>query len=211
MRARNERLILGSIMHKLPPSFRPATPDDALAMAELVNFAGEGLPVYLWNKAVEPGVTVWDIGQQRAKRESGGFSYRNTVLREDDGRVVAALIGYPLPDVSEAVDLNELPGMFVPLQELEDMVPGTWYVNVLAAYPECRGRGYGSALLEIAEQLAADTGRSGLSIIVSDANDGARRLYERSGYREVASRPMVKEQWENRGENWVLLTKQFAS
>jgi len=45
-----------------------------------------------------------------------------------------------------------------------------------------------------------------MSIIVSDANSGARRLYQRAGYAEVATRPMVKEDWVNDGENWVLLT-----
>ena len=98
-----------------------------------------------------------------------------------------------------------MPAMFVPLQELEDLVPGTWYVNVLATYPEHRGKGYGAGLLSVARQLAIDTRRTGLSIIVSDANAGARRLYARCGYRELASRPMVKESWKNRGENWVLL------
>ena len=55
--------------------------------------------------------------------------------------------------------------------------------------------------------LAADAGKSGLSIIVSDANAGARRLYERQGYSEIATRPMVKDSWDNPGENWVLLKK----
>ena len=36
-----------------------------------------------------------------------------------------------------------MPPMFVPLQELEDRVPGTWYVNVLATLEEHRGKGYG--------------------------------------------------------------------
>ena len=31
--------------------------------------------------------------------------------------------------------------MFVPLQELENLAPGTWYVNVLAVRPEFRGLG----------------------------------------------------------------------
>ena len=98
--------------------------------------------------------------------------------------------------------------MFVPLQELENLAPGTWYVNVLAAYPEHRGRGYGGALLAVADRLAADTGNRGLSIIVADTNTGARKLYERSGYREVARRSMVKEDWQHPGTDWVLLTKQ---
>ena len=42
---------------------------------------------------------------------------------------------------------------------------------------------------------------------MSDANEGARRLYNRLGYEEVARRPMLKEQWENRGNNWVLMIK----
>ena len=196
-------------MITINPPYRQATPEDATAMAELVNIAGEGLPLYLWTGMAESDESPWDIGQQRARRDSGSFSYRNTVVRQDVDKVVSALIGYALPDVPEPINYDEMPGMFVPLQELENLVPGTWYVNVLATYPEFRGKGYGSDLLSIAEHLAADTGRSGLSIIVSDANTGARRLYERRGYVELATRPMVKESWQNAGENWVLLERRL--
>jgi len=149
------------------------------------------------------------VGRERALRESGAFSYRNAVIREAEGKVAATLIGYPLDDDPEPVDYSELPAMAAPLQQLEDQVPGTWYVNILAAYPEFRGRGFGQELLSIAEMLARDTARRGLSIIVSDSNAGARRLYERIGFAEVAQRPMVKEDWQNPGENWVLLLKKF--
>ncbi len=189
------------------PPHRAAMPDDARAMAELINIAGEGLPVYLWAKIAEPGQSPWEVGRQRAQRDSGSFSYRNTVVREEDGSVVAALMGYPLPDEPEATNYDELAPMFVPLQQLENLAAGTWYVNVLAALPECRGKGYGSELLGIAEELARLTQRKGLSIIVADANTGARRLYERQGYTERATRKMVKEAWENPGENWVLLIR----
>ena len=37
-------------MIELDPPYRRATPEDAAALAELVNFAGEGLPFYLWDK-----------------------------------------------------------------------------------------------------------------------------------------------------------------
>ncbi len=194
-------------MISLNPPFRAATPEDAAALAELINFAGEGLPVYLWEKMAEPGETVWDVGRRRARREEGGFSYRNAVVVEQEGAVVASLIGYALPDAPEPIDYDEMPAMFVPVQELENLAPGTWYVNVLAAYPEQRGKGHGTALLGQAERIAAAAGKSGLSIIVADANAGARRLYERCGYRETASRPMVKEDWQNPSANWVLLVK----
>ncbi len=198
-------------MVHLEPPFRRATPDDAPALAELINFAGEGLPLYLWAQMAEPGESAWDVGRRRALREQGSFSYRNAVVAEVDGGVVASLVGYPLPDEPDPIDYGTMPPMFVPLQELENLAPGTWYVNVLATYPQHRGMGYGTRLLGLAERLAEAAGKAGLSIIVSDANAGARRLYERCGYREVATRATVKEQWENPGENWVLLVKKRVS
>jgi ribosomal protein S18 acetylase RimI-like enzyme len=195
-------------MIALDPPFRQATPADARALADLVHFASEGLALHIWTKVAGPGGNPWDIGRERARRETGSFSYRNAVVAEDGGRIAAGLIGYPLPDRPEPIP-EGMPAMFVPLQELENLAPGTWYVNVLAAYPEDRGKGHGTALLAIAEGLAADIGRNGLSIIVSDANEGARRLYERCGYRETARRRKVKEDWETAGSNWVLLAKRI--
>ena len=99
--------------------------------------------------------------------------------------------------------------MFVPLQELENPVPGSWYINVLATYPEYRGQGIGGELVALAEKIAASSGHELVSIIVSDANEGARRLYERCGYREIATRPMVKEDWQSDADAWVLTTKEI--
>jgi ribosomal protein S18 acetylase RimI-like enzyme len=193
-------------MTELSAPLRRATPADAEALADLVHFASEGLALYLWTKTAGPGGDPWAVGRERALRESGAFSYRNGVVLERDGRVAAALIGYPLPDRPDPIP-DSMPAMFVPLQELENLAPGSWYVNVLAAYPEHRGRGLGTTLLGLADRIAADGGSRGLSIIVSDANTGARRLYERCGYRKVAQRAKVKEDWQNPGTSWVLLRK----
>lgn len=192
-------------MLELSSPFRRATPADAAAMADFVHFASEGLALYLWTRAAAGG-DPWAYGRDRATRETGAFSYRNTVLMEIDGRVAAGLIGYPLADTAEPVS-GDMPAMFVPLQELENLAPGTWYVNVLAAYPEHRGKGCGSALLGVAAGFAADAGKKALSIIVADTNTGARRLYERTGYCEVAKRRLVKEGWQHPGRDWVLLVK----
>jgi ribosomal protein S18 acetylase RimI-like enzyme len=197
-------------MIELKPPLRWATPGDAPAMADFVHFASEGLALYLWTKMAGPDGDPWSTGRERASRGTGGFSYRNAIVVEQDGQVVAGLIGYALPDHSESID-DAMPAMFVPLQELENLAPGTWYVNVLAAYPEHRGRGYGGALLAVADRLAADLGNRGLSIIVADTNTAARKLYERCGYREAGKRKMVKEDWQHPGADWVLLTKPLGT
>ena len=199
-------------MTALEPPYFPAQPDDAEALARLVNMAGEGLPLYLWGKLAKPGETAWDVGRARARRDDGAFSYRNTVtLREGDaaaGAVVSCLIGYDIPERPRPIP-DDMPAMFVPLQELENLAPATWYVNVLATAPEHRGKGLGGRLLDFAETGARGAGRRGLSIIVKDANVGARRLYERHGYREAATRPIVKEELVSRGTDWVLLVKEI--
>lgn len=188
-------------------AIRRATPADALILAQLVNIAGEGFPLYFWEKSAGPGETGWDVGRRRALREDGGFSYLHAFILETGGVPAGCLIGYALPPEPEPVDHAEMPPIFVPLQELEQVASGTWYVNVLAMFEHARNRGYGRRLLQEAEKIAAGQGISDMSIIVSNANLGARRLYERCGYVEIASRPMVKEDWDNPGENWILLIK----
>lgn len=188
-------------------SYRAATPEDAEQLAVLINYAGEGMPLYLWERMAEKGETGWDVGRRRARRTQGGFSYLNSTVAEADGEVAGCLVGYALPAEPEAIDYAAMPPMFVPLQELENLAPGTWYVNVLAVHPEMRGAGIGTALLKVAERKAARAGCKGLSLIVADANMGARRLYERCGYVETAAREMVKDSWDNDSKNWVLLTK----
>jgi ribosomal protein S18 acetylase RimI-like enzyme len=186
--------------------FRPATIDDANVLAELINYAGEGMPLYLWSQMAEPGETAWDIGRCRAAREEGSFSYRNATIIEHDGQCAGCLIGYEIPDNPEPIP-DDMPAMFVPLQELENLESGTWYINVLAVRPQFRGQGLGTKLLRLAEETAQRLGKRGMSVIVSDTNLGAHRLYKGLGYDERARRPMVKENWENEGRSWVLLTK----
>ena len=63
--------------------------------------------------------------------------------------------------------------------------------------------------MAVGEELAREADSSGMSLIVTDANIGARRLYERLGYAERASRPMIKDDWKNPANNWILLVKPF--
>jgi ribosomal protein S18 acetylase RimI-like enzyme len=185
---------------------RPATVGDAALLAELINYAGEGLPLYLWGEMAEPGESAWDVGRRRAAREEDSFSYRNATIIEQDGQCGGCLIGYEIAENPEPIP-DDMPAMCVPLQELENFAPGTWYMNVLAVRPQFRSQGLGTKLLALAEEIAHELGKRGTSVIISDTNLGARRLYERLGYNEKARRLMVKDNWQNEGLSWVLLTK----
>jgi ribosomal protein S18 acetylase RimI-like enzyme len=173
------------------PPLRRADREDSRLVAELMNIAGHGLPAYMWSLSVEDGQAPIDVGTARAARDDGNFSYRNAVVAEEDGKVVALLLAYRLPEAGEHVDLEEVPEVLRPLVELELLAPGTFYVNGLATLPGYEGRGLGSRLLDAANALAAEAGCDELSIQVFEQNEGAVRLYERFGYRTVARRPAV--------------------
>jgi ribosomal protein S18 acetylase RimI-like enzyme len=186
--------------------YRRAAPEDAATLAKFVEFASEGLALYLWTKIAGPGRDPWNIGRERVLSGTAGLSFQNAILAEPSGQPAAGVISYPLPDTPKLIS-DELPAVLVPLNELTNRACGTWYVHALAASPEYRGRGLGSALLTLAEHLAASARKRGLSLIVSDTNSGARKLYERCGYREVTRCKMVKEQWKHPGTEWILLRK----
>jgi ribosomal protein S18 acetylase RimI-like enzyme len=173
------------------PPLRRARREDSLRVAELMDIAGHGLPAYAWSLSAREGQEPIDAGTERAAREDGNFSYRNAVVAEEDGEVVAMVLVYRLPDVGEDGGLDEVPEVLRPLLELELLAPGTFYVNGLATLPGYRGRGLASRLLEAARALAAEAGCDELSIQVFEQNEGALRLYERHGYRIVARRRAV--------------------
>jgi ribosomal protein S18 acetylase RimI-like enzyme len=65
----------------------------------------------------------------------------------------------------------------------------TGYVSSLAVDPAAQGRGLGTALLTHLETVARDMGKTRLALHVVDSNTGARRLYERHGFRVVRAEP----------------------
>lgn len=186
--------------------FRRAKKSDAPLLAELVNYAGEDLALYLWGNLAQPGETAWDVGVRRAARDDASFSYRNAIIIDHREQAAGCLIGYETPDTPDPV-ATDMPPVLVPFQELENLAPATWYVNFLSVLPQHRNQGLGAKLLSLADELGRSSGKLGMSVVVSDVNHGARRLYERCGYRATAARPMVKNGWVNDGENWLLLTK----
>jgi ribosomal protein S18 acetylase RimI-like enzyme len=189
-------------------TFRPARLADAAALAVLVDIAGEGMPAYMWSTLKAPGRSLLELGRERAQRETGGFSYRNSVVAEIGGEVAASLVGYRLDDPYDLeASLAETPEIVRPLVRLESKVPGSWYVNVLATFPEFRRKGIGARLLAIAEEKARGEGARRLSVIVASWNDGAARLYTNAGYAVLAHEPVLPFPGSPHAGDWVLLVK----
>jgi ribosomal protein S18 acetylase RimI-like enzyme len=180
-------------MTALLPAYRDARKDDARALAQLIEIAGEGIPGYLWAQQARDGRTALDVGAERAAREDASFSYRNAVVAHLDGKVAGMLLAYRLaePSAQDIAGLPDIPPLLRPLVELEYRVPGSYYVNALAVFEPWRGHGIGAALLAIAETRARAAGCGELSVQVFAENEGAYRLYRRNGYAVTERRPIV--------------------
>ena len=191
-------------MVPLSPPHRLARPEDAPALARLVNMAGHGMPLHLWTRIAGTDGDPWEIGaeRQRAKVADG-----QVVVADEGSGAVASLTGYVASH--EEID-PDTPALFVPLIELENEVPGSWYVNVLATLPEARGRGLGSGLMKLAERIARSEGCDRMSLITAGDNTDALRLYRRQGYREIARRDCVRDGWETDQEDWVLMVRDLS-
>ncbi len=127
-----------------------------------------------------------------AAREDTQYSYRNTlVATDDDGRAMGVIVCY------DGARLEELRRPFlaamkarfgVTFERLHDETDaGEFYLDSLAVLPEFRHRGVGEALLRAGVERARQAGKPA-GLLVDKENVGARRLYEKIGFRAVGER-----------------------
>ena len=73
--------------------------------------------------------------------------------------------------------------------------PDVLLMDGLAVVEQARGQGIGSLLLQAVEDHARALGKQAVRLDVIDTNPGARRLYERLGYRAVRTRRLGALKW----------------
>jgi ribosomal protein S18 acetylase RimI-like enzyme len=184
---------------KPEPPFRRARKEDCAKIAELFSIASDGVADYIWTTLGEPGLTPLEFGAKRYAREpvESPFSYRNCIVVELDGQVAGMLVSFVMPEEEPAPEKAEAepapepgePDVLAPYSELE--TPGSYYVCAMALFPEYRGRGLGTGLLEIVRELAREADCTELSLIVFEQNEAAVRLYQRHGYKVADRRAVV--------------------
>jgi ribosomal protein S18 acetylase RimI-like enzyme len=170
-------------------TFRPARKSESRAIAELYRISSDGVADYIWTGLAAPGEDILDIGARRYARENTDFSYRNVTVAVLDDKIVGMLAAYPMgPPTQPATELDVDP-VLRPFQMLEQ--PDSYYVSGVALFPEYRGRGIGGRFMQLAFDAARNRGLAQVSLIVFERNLGAKRLYDRLGFREAMREPVV--------------------
>lgn len=187
----------------LAPPLRPFKPEDADTVARLNDMASGGILLTVWKRMAGTNGDPWEYGRlQQFEQIKSGW---NIVVLDQGSGVEAVMMGQP--HGAEPASLEGVDAEWVPLLELENLVPEAWCLNVIATLPAYRGLGHGARLMAHAQSMARAGGHSRIALVVSDASTPAIRLYERSGFAEYARRPMFKGDWAGPGQDWVLMVK----
>lgn len=187
-----------------------ASTEHTQALAQLINLAGEGIPLYLWKQLAEPGQDPMALGASRAARSEGAFSYYNAEIALDQEQVAGMVIAYGLPKPYKVGDLDDYPPFIQPLIQLEAKAAGSWYINGIAVFAKYQRHGYAQALLQSSIQKARHRGFATVSLIVASNNLSALALYKKLGFQQQHSLAMNNPSVLELEGDWQLYTLDIA-
>lgn len=191
-----------------PITFRSATQEDCAHLVLFADMATRRLTSFLWGQMAAPGQSAFEVGRNVIRNVESHFThFSNWRVAEHQGETVGALNGYVIPEPTTSA--LPVPDIVVPLNELKNMVAGTWYISAIAIYPEQQGKGFGSQLLAEAERIARLAGYNHLTLLVGSFNTGAYQLYQRCGFTEWARRSFLPFPGSDEGE-WILMVKDLS-
>lgn len=188
-------------------TLRPARKPECRTIAELYRISSDGVADYIWTMLAEAGEDPLDVGERRYAREHTDFSYQNVTIAESDGTIAGMLAAYAMgPPAGPGDEFDfDIDPVLLPYHRLEQ--PLSYYVSGMAVYPEYRARGIGTQFMEHAFQQARARGLKQVSLIVFEQNAGAKRLYDRLGFRELTREPIVPHPLIRCGGDALLLVK----
>ena len=169
--------------------FRPAGKDECRTIARLYSISSDGLADYIWTTLARPGEDILDVGEKRYSNEDLLFSYKNCLIAEHEGEVVGMLAAFPMNLPENPGPAAEIDPVLLPYTILEK--DNSYYIMGVAVFPEFRGKGIGTRLLELSAAKALEYSLPQLSLIVFEQNEGAKKLYERHGFYEIMREEIV--------------------
>lgn len=176
----------------MTPAFliRPATPDDAVFAAPLIQATigriGWALTGAQSDEASAPVI------QARWAQPGHRLSFAQARVLEGRGQPLGLAVAYPGAD---AWALDEpwrahLRALGQPGDIESEGTPGELYLDTLAVVPNARGQGLGARLLADTADWAAGLGLPRVGLLV-EADNPAARLYARAGFHPVGTRQLA--------------------
>ena len=114
------------------------------------------------------------------------YSFENTVVAEVDGKVAGAMCAYDGADYQRLKQpILDVIGEDSGFGQLRETEAGEFYLDSVGVYPEFRGKGLASQMIEAQVARAASLGHKAVGLIVDVDKPRAEALYVRLGFRYV--------------------------
>ena len=155
--------------------------------------AGHGV-MELFYDGLVPGRSVMDCVIERRILDPESFATfrRWRVATDASGNFLGALNSLPHKALMDAPDDPLLDDArlrpITALLELEEIPVGSYYVNIIAVYPQHRRSGAGAALMRDAERLARQQNFRPMSLCTFEDDPGLMGFYGRQGFETQARR-----------------------
>ncbi|RVD58369.1 GNAT family N-acetyltransferase [Mesorhizobium sp. M2D.F.Ca.ET.185.01.1.1] len=187
---------------------RPATKNDALHVAAVVDIAGHGIDLDSWIKNSGGDHAVLEAARRAASADPGSpYHFSKAYLVEVEGVIAGGLVGELLGPVDDYG--AEISPALMPLVTLETRLVGYWSILAIAVYAEYRGKGLAGRLLSHAGELAEAVRAKGLCLTVEDTNLDAISVYRRLGFAPAESLPWVPYGGRSGPNQWVMMKLDF--
>jgi len=179
---------------------RPARPADAADIAHHILLSA---PAFL------PAVFGPQIAATLEALAGGTgtlFSHEHAFVAEEGGRALGTILGYTGTEKATqdprtgffllrclGLDMVRRLGTLLRMQSaIGRMDREEYYISNVAVLPERRGHGVGARLIAAARREAERRGARAMILDVETDNPGARRLYERLGFRAASRTPEIE-------------------
>lgn len=173
---------------------RPAEEADIPDLARLFIMAADGIVDALYH-GVDPTVPTEKLFEWRFSQVGSVKSYQHCWIAQRGPRAIGMVHAYPIDGLAEAPADPRLTAdrlaVLAPIAALDEEACGSYYINVVSVYPDCRGGGVGNRLLVRAMSDAKQQGFFESSLVVFEQNSRAVALYRRLGFEIVSRRPVV--------------------
>lgn len=164
-------------MNQTDINIRPATPEDALFIAQGFHTA------MLYDDVDDERIRLFS--ENVCSRDDVLYSWKNTIIAEVEGKPAGMITSY-IGSSYKTLRINtfriikslfntEFPGME------DETVAGEYYIDSLAVLPEYRGRGIATSLIKRATTMGEDMGLQ-VTIAVDPINKRAQKLYGSLGF-----------------------------
>jgi ribosomal protein S18 acetylase RimI-like enzyme len=134
------------------------------------------------------------------------IAYQGNVKRKAEEKVQGVM--------AKILPLKKLPGILMNVADLtrikQNVAMNDYYILSLSIAPEWQSQGLGTAVLKDAEIEAQELGCRSICLDVPYSNDRARALFERLGYRVIASRTSDRFQQATQAGGLHRMEKRFA-